>query len=66
MGVMSDVILPRDLLVALAENAPRTAAELHPIMESVPWREAHFGEQILAVLNPPAKGRKNGSERGGQ
>ena len=50
MGVKSDVILPRDLLIALAEHNPRTPDELKPLMSSVPWRLEHFGGQILIVL----------------
>ena len=47
MDVESDVVLPRSLLLALAERGPR---ELHSIMEPSPWRLKHFGAQILNVL----------------
>ena len=50
MGVPSDVVLPRDLLLALAELNPRKIGQLGKIMEGVPWRLERFGDQILAVL----------------
>jgi ribonuclease D len=50
MGVKSDVVLPRDLLINLAEQNPRNTQELEPLMNSVPWRFEHFGGQILSVL----------------
>jgi ribonuclease D len=49
-GVMSDVILPRDLLNTLAEGDPRTPEELETMLKYVPWRLEHFGEEILRVL----------------
>ena len=48
--VGSDVILPRDLMISLAEKGPRTPDELAEAMEAAPWRLEHFGEQILEVL----------------
>jgi ribonuclease D len=55
MGVPSDVVLPRDLMVALAEMNPGHSGELAEVMDSVPWRLERFGEQILELLggNPP-------------
>jgi len=50
IGVGSDVILPRDLMVSLAEKAPRTEDELAQAMQVAPWRLEHFGEQILGAL----------------
>ncbi len=50
MKVPSDVVLPRDLMVVLAEANPRNPGGLAEIMQSVPWRLEHFGEQILGVL----------------
>ncbi len=51
MGVSSDVVLPRDLLYSLAELNPRTPQELAEVMNDVPWRLEHFGDQLLQVLN---------------
>jgi ribonuclease D len=51
MGVKSDVILPRDLLIALAENNPRHSAELERVLGEVPWRLERFGSQILDILS---------------
>jgi len=50
MAVQSDVILPRDLMEALAESKPRNMEELSRILSEVPWRVEHFGDQILKTL----------------
>ena len=50
MGVNSDVVLPRDLLYAVAGQNPRSKAELAEILNEVPWRMDRFGEQILERL----------------
>jgi len=47
MDVESDVVLPRDLLLALAEAGPN---EMQSIMHVSPWRLQHFGHQIAKVL----------------
>ena len=47
MNVESDVVLPRSLLLALAESGPR---DLRRILNASPWRLEHFGEQILKVI----------------
>lgn len=51
IGVGSDVILPRDLMITLAEKGPSTPSELAEAMEVAPWRLEHFGEQILEAIN---------------
>jgi len=51
IGVGSDVILPRDLMISLAEKGPRTPEELAGAMQAAPWRLEHFGEQILEAMN---------------
>ncbi len=51
MGVESDVVLPRDLLFAVARGAPRRRAELAKILDEVPARMRRFGDGILAVLS---------------
>lgn len=50
MGVGSDVVLPRDLLYAIAEQNPHISNHLAEIMAEVPWRLANFGGEILRVL----------------
>lgn len=50
MGVDSDIVLPRDLLYALAEQNPQTLAELAKTMHEVPWRLDHFGTEMLEVI----------------
>jgi ribonuclease D len=54
MDVESDVVLPRSLLLALAESG---IDEVPSIMKSSPWRLEHFGDQVADVLRsaPPLK-----------
>ena len=47
MDVESDVVLPKSLLVALAE---RGSQEVDRVRECSPWRWEHFGAQIAAIL----------------
>ena len=47
MQVQSDIILPRDILEAIAGRNPASPAELREVMADVPWRYAHFGAEIL-------------------
>jgi len=47
MDVESDVVLPRPLLLALAEKGP---AELRSILKVSAWRLEHFGDEIKKVL----------------
>lgn len=54
LGVESDVILPKDVLYALAEQNPRTREQLAAVMQTIPWRLETFGNEIyklLAALN---------------
>ncbi|MCC6147225.1 MAG: ribonuclease D [Anaerolineaceae bacterium] len=55
MGVPSDVILPRDLMERIAQANPRHPEELQGLMENLPWRMSHFGDDILSVV----KGRRH-------
>lgn len=50
-GVESDVILPRDVMQAIAERGPRSLDELAVIMRDLPWRLERFGAEILKVLS---------------
>lgn len=50
MGVKSDVVLPRDLLYAIAEHNPRHSESLANILSDVPWRMEKFGKEIMGVL----------------
>jgi ribonuclease D len=51
MDVESDVVLPRNLLLALAEYGSRDVAS---IMRVSPWRLHQFGDQISQVLQTAA------------
>jgi ribonuclease D len=55
MGVKSDVVLPRDLLYAIAELNPRHSEGLANILRDVPWRLERFGAQILVILHGNGK-----------
>lgn len=55
IGVKSDVILPKNLLLDLAENNPTSKVELNQILESVPWRLGEFGDEILELLETSKK-----------
>lgn len=59
-GVGSDVILPRELLTALAKQNPQSPEILGVVMSEFPWRLEKFGDEILRVLakiNPSVKQR---------
>lgn len=50
MGVSSDVVLPRDLLYALARRDSMNREAVNTILAQVPWRLEHFGDEILNLL----------------
>jgi ribonuclease D len=50
MGVLSDIVLPRDILEEIAARNPRDLRELEAIMVDVPWRFAHFRRDIIKVI----------------
>ena len=50
LGVLSDVILPRDILEEIVSRQPQTMADLQEIMRSIPWRFEHFGDELLQVI----------------
>jgi len=51
MGVESDVVLPRDLLYALAERNPREESDVREVLQLTPWRLERFGAEITRVLS---------------
>ncbi|MBN1146350.1 MAG: ribonuclease D [Anaerolineales bacterium] len=50
MGVPSDVVLPRDLMLELVERNPGNSLELAQALADVPWRLQHFGDEIIEAL----------------
>ncbi|MGE5462614.1 MAG: ribonuclease D [Syntrophothermus sp.] len=50
MGVESDIVLPKVYLNALAENPPKTRADLEAVLAESPWRFQQFGTQLLKIL----------------
>jgi ribonuclease D len=51
MQVKSDVVLPRDVMYAIAAHDPANHDELAELMDQVPWRLERFGDQILGTLS---------------
>jgi ribonuclease D len=51
LGVNSDIVLPRDLLYALAAARPDSREGVARIMRDVPWRLGMFGESIYNLLS---------------
>jgi ribonuclease D len=51
MGVESDVVLPRDLLLEVVSRAPRDEQELQSLLKDVPERYVRFGDSLLGVLS---------------
>lgn len=49
--VESDVILPKDLMITIAEKQPSNIQELSELMRFFPWRFSNFGEKILSVIH---------------
>ncbi len=50
MGVPSDVVLPRDVMLRLAQTPPHNHADLNLLLADVPWRLEHFGSQLLTLF----------------
>jgi ribonuclease D len=48
--VESDLILPRDLMESLANQAPQQKEDLQRLMEPLEWRFQQFGDEILTIL----------------
>ena len=44
------MVLPRDIMHAIAESKPRATGDLRPIMAELPWRLERYGERIVKVL----------------
>ena len=49
-GVASDIVLPRDILEAIASRNPQGTEELFQLMQSAPWRFEQYGKKIIQVL----------------
>ncbi len=49
-GVESDVVLPREVMEAIAQNPPEQPDDLEQLMASVPWRREHFGAEIMRLF----------------
>ncbi|MCJ7513809.1 MAG: HRDC domain-containing protein [Anaerolineales bacterium] len=48
--IESDVVLPREMLWAIARSAPRTLDELRPMMDPLSWRHRIYGQEIISAL----------------
>jgi ribonuclease D len=49
-GVESDVIIPKDVLWALAQTPPRLVGELDTIPGFGPWKREKYGEELVQLL----------------
>ncbi len=49
LNVMSDVIMPKDILYTLADKNPKNNNDLAQIMKSIPWRLKEYGDEILSL-----------------
>jgi ribonuclease D len=50
IGVESDVVLPRDLMNAIARHNPQGWSELEQLLAQVPWRLEQYGDSLLNVV----------------
>lgn len=50
IGVESDVVLPRDLMLEVVSRAPKNRQELNDILSEVPYRQRHFGPGLLQAV----------------
>lgn len=55
LKVESDIILPKEIMLQLAEQAPHEPAELQTILADTPWRFQEFSSQILEAIWPPPR-----------
>lgn len=55
IDVESDVVLPRDIMQAVAKANPSKPVELDSLFATVPWRLKTYGEQVLGALHAPKK-----------
>lgn len=51
IGVESDIILPKDIMQALAREHADSLDSVAEIMIDLPWRLEHYGEEILSELH---------------
>lgn len=57
LGVPSDVVLPRDVMLRLAEIPIHTVKDLQEAMADVPWRLERFGTQLFEFLHQNQRSR---------
>jgi ribonuclease D len=57
MKVESDIVLPKPMLYAIAEQGPRDLDRLGQIMSESPWRFQRYGESILKALDSRGKSK---------
>jgi ribonuclease D len=50
LGVESDVVLPRDLMVEVVEHNPRSLEALQGLLAEVPYRQEHWGRGLLEAV----------------
>jgi len=50
LGVESDVVLPRDVMEAIADHGPRSLQDLRREMKDIPWRYDQYASRIMSAL----------------
>ena len=50
LGVPSDVILPREMMLQIVEENPRSLEDLEKIMSGAPFRFDAYGKEIISKL----------------
>jgi len=50
MNVLSDIVLPREILEEIAAQHPHSLQDLSRLMQTVPWRLSRYGEHILQLI----------------
>lgn len=55
LGVPSDVILPREMMLQIVEENPRSLEDLEKIMSGAPFRFDAYGKEIISKLEGETK-----------
>jgi ribonuclease D len=50
LGVESDIVLPRDLMLEIVQQDPRSPEAVREILKDVPWRAERYGQSLVRLL----------------
>lgn len=51
LGVESDIVLPRDLMLEIVQQEPRSPEAVKEILKDVPWRAERYGNDLARLLS---------------